>query len=135
MTDYIIQFQQDVTVHQLLGTVPSVRKELIKQLAKVRHAPGDEPNRAQYKATVEDITDEDEPIKKIIKEKIKSGKYDRKGLSYKPVNLEDIMNKTDLKECSDSEGDECPKLEGEIDVASLSLVHSTIVLSGDGKKE
>ena len=44
------------------------------------------------------------------------------------------MNKTDLKECSDSEGDECPKLEGEIDVASLPLARSTTVLSGDGKK-
>ena len=48
--------------------------------------------------------------------------------------MEDIINKTDLKECSDSEGDESPKLEGEIDVASLPLAHSTTVLSGDGKK-
>ena len=68
-----------MTVRQLLGTTPSFRKELIKQLAKVRQTPGDEPNRMQFKATVEDVTDEDEPkkpIKKIIKEKIKSGKYD-----------------------------------------------------------
>ena len=74
------------TVRQLLGTAPSVRKELIKQLVKVRRAPSDEPNRAQYKATVEDVTDEDEPkkpIERIIKEKIKSGKYDRKSSSYK----------------------------------------------------
>ena len=133
----VLNASLDVTVRQLLGTAPSVRKELIKQLAKVRRAPSDEPNRAQYKATVEDVTDEDEPkkpIERIIKEKIESGKYDRKSSSYKRVNLEDIMNKTDLKECSDSEGDECPKLEGEIDVASLPLARSTTVLSGDGKK-
>ena len=133
----VLNASLDVTVHQLLGTAPSVRKELIKQLAKVRRAPSDKPNCVQYKATVEDITDEDEPkkpIKKIIKEKIESGKYDRKGSSYKPVNLEDIMNKTDLKECSDSEGDESSKLEGEIDVAPLLLPRSTTILSGDGKK-
>jgi hypothetical protein len=51
----------DVMVRQLLGTAPTIRKELMKQLAKVRQAPTKESNRAQYKATVEDVTDEDEP--------------------------------------------------------------------------
>ena len=90
----VLNASLDVIVRQLLGTAPSVRKELIKQLVKVRCAPSDEPNRAQYKATVEDVTDEDEPkkpIERIIKEKIESGKYNRKSSSYKLVNLEDII--------------------------------------------
>ena len=51
----------DVTVHQLLGTAPTIRKELMKQLAKVQQAPAKETNHVQYKATVEDVMDEDEP--------------------------------------------------------------------------
>jgi len=85
----ILSASLDVTVRQLLGTAPSVRKELMKQLAKVRRAPSEEPicsqpNRSQYKATVEDVTD-------------------------------------DIIESSNSENDEYPKLEEEIDVATLRL--------------
>ncbi len=92
----------DVTVRQLLGTAPSVRKELMKQLAKVRRAPSEEPirsqpNRSQYKATVEDVTD-------------------------------------DIIESSNSENDEYPKLEEEIDVATLPVARSTTVLSENGRK-
>jgi len=142
----------DVTVRQLLGTAPTIRKELMKQLAKVRQAPTKETNRAQYKATVEDITDEDEPkrhtppkkseipeeeikrISKIIEEKIASGNYEPKNSSYKSVVWEDILNKKGLREHSEGENFECPKLEETIDVATLPLARSTTVLSENGKK-
>ena len=98
----ILSASLDVTVRQLLGTAPSVRKELMKQLAKVRRAPSEEPirsqpNRSQYKATVEDVTD-------------------------------------DIIESSNSENDECPRLEEEIDVATLPVARSTTVLSENGRK-
>ena len=98
----ILSASLDVTVRQLLGTAPSVRKELMKQLAKVRRAPSEEPirsqpNRSQYKATVEDVTD-------------------------------------DIIESSNSENDEYPKLEEEIDVATLPVARSTTVLSENGRK-
>ena len=98
----ILSASLDVTVRQLLGTTPSVRKELMKQLAKVRRAPSEEPirsqpNRSQYKATVEDVTD-------------------------------------DIIESSNSENDEYPKLEEEIDVATLPVARSTTVLSENGRK-
>ena len=50
----------DVTIGQLLGSAPGVRKELLEQLAKVRRAPEEEPKHSQYKATVEDIMEEEE---------------------------------------------------------------------------
>src|SRR6266446_7624463 len=98
----ILSASLDVTVRQLLGTAPSVRKELMKQLAKVRRAPSEEPIcsqpiRSQYKATVEDVTD-------------------------------------DIIESSNSENDECPRLEEEIDVATLPVACSTTVLSENGRK-
>src|SRR6266699_6502217 len=85
----ILSASMDVTVRQLLGTAPSVRKELMKQLARVRCTPSEEPirsqpNHSQYKATVEDVTD-------------------------------------DIIESSNSENDECPRLEEEIDVATLPV--------------
>jgi len=74
----------------------------MKQLTKVRHAPSEEPirlqpNRSQYKATVEDVTD-------------------------------------DIIESSNSENDECPRLEEEIDVATLPVARSTTILSENGRK-
>jgi len=98
----ILSASLDVTVRQLLGTAPSVRKELMKQLAKVQRAPSEEtirsqPNRSQYKATVEDVTD-------------------------------------DIIESSNSENNEYPKLEEEIDVATLPVARSTTVLSENGRK-
>ena len=74
----------------------------MKQLAKVRCTPSEEPicsqpNRSQYKATVEDVTD-------------------------------------DIIESSNSENDEYPKLEEEIDVATLPVARSTTVLSENGRK-
>jgi len=67
----------------------------MKQLAKVQRTPSEEPirsqpNRSQYKATVEDVTD-------------------------------------DIIESSNSENDECPRLEEEIDVATLPVARSTTV--------
>src|SRR6266446_6734310 len=190
----ILSASLDVTVRQLLGTAPSVRKELMKQLAKVQRAPSEEPihsqpSRSQYKATVEDVTDENElkkpdalkkaeteRINKIIKEKIAKGlvpepkassyrdrtwelakqRYNLKldeiskeemteiaelikkkidsgdhlseNSSYRQVNLEDII------ESSNSENDECPRLEEEIDVATLPVARSTTVLSENGRK-
>jgi len=70
MLEEVLNASLDVTVRQLLGTAPSIRKELIKQLAKVQRAPGEEPKRSQYKATVEDVTDEDEPKKPLTLSKV-----------------------------------------------------------------
>ena len=142
----------DVTVHQLLGTAPTIRKELMKQLAKVQQAPAKETNRAQYKVMVEDVMDKDEPkrhtppkkseipveeikhISKISEEKIASGNYELKNSSSKPVVWEDILNKKGLREHSKGENFECPELEEMIDVATLPLACSTTMLSENGKK-
>jgi hypothetical protein len=56
MLEEILSASLDVTVGQLLGSAPSIRKELIKQIAKVRKVP----ERSQFKATVEDVP-ESEP--------------------------------------------------------------------------
>jgi len=60
----VLNASLDVTVRQLLGTAPGIRKELIKHLAKVRRAPDEVPTHSQYKATVEDASDDEEPAKK-----------------------------------------------------------------------
>jgi hypothetical protein len=58
----ILSATLDVTIAQVLGTAPNVRKELVKKLAKVRRTPeenNEDQRRVQFKATVEEI-DEDE---------------------------------------------------------------------------
>lgn len=97
----------DVTIRQLLGTAPGIRKGLIKQIAKVRRAPDDVPTRSQYKATVEDASDDEEPTKPKA-----------------------------LSKAEDSDGEILGLAESEnkeIDVASLPLARSTTVLSENGK--
>jgi hypothetical protein len=73
-------------------------------------------------------------ISKVIEERIASGNYEPKNSSYKPVVLEDILNKKGLREHSEEEDFECPELEETIDVATLPLARSTTVLSENGKK-
>jgi len=65
MIDEILNAPLDVTIGQLLGSAPNVRKELIKQLAKVRKLPGSEPLRALFTAMDEDVPEEgkSEPVK------------------------------------------------------------------------
>jgi KaiC/GvpD/RAD55 family RecA-like ATPase len=50
-------------VQQLLWTAPRIRKELIKQIMKVRRAPDEVLSWSQYKVTVEDASDDDKLIK------------------------------------------------------------------------
>ena len=64
MIEGILNAPLDVTIGQLLGSAPNVRKELIKQLAKVRKLPGSEPLHALFAAMDEDVpkTGKSEPI-------------------------------------------------------------------------
>lgn len=55
MIDEILNAPLDVTIGQLLGSAPNVRKELIKQLAKVRKIPNTEPLRALFTAMDEEV--------------------------------------------------------------------------------
>ena len=150
MLEEVLNASLDVTVRQLLGTAPSIRKELIKQLAKVRRAPGEEPKRSQYKATVEDVTDEDEPKKpltlnkaeieatnKIIQEKLAKGLETLpKNSSYRDRTLE-VANMKYARAMEEEEvldGDMPDSSEKEIDVATLPLAESSTVLTENGKK-
>jgi len=59
----ILKAPLDMTIGQILGASPVVRKELARQIAKVRQVPEKdkvEPKRAQFKATVEDVDEADE---------------------------------------------------------------------------
>ena len=58
----ILKASLNMTIGQVLGVSPGVRKELGKQIAKVRQPPEKEkiePRRAQFKATVEDVSEEE----------------------------------------------------------------------------
>jgi len=149
----VLNASLDVTVRQLLGTAPSIRKELIKQIAKVRRAPDDVPTRSQYKATVEDASDDDEPIRPIkpktpskaeierinikVKEKISKGLNEPKNSSYHDRTEELARIKNILKEELEESDGEIPGLaksgRKEIDVATLPSASSTTVYTKDGR--
>jgi len=150
----VLNASLDVTVRQLLGTAPGIRKELIKHLAKVRRAPDEAPTRAQYKATVEDASDDDEPAKKEtlnqdttdrileeINEKTARGVNEPKNSSYRHNRTEELarvkdLSKIELKESSDSDGEMpglAPSEKKDIDVAMLPSAGSSTVRTRDGK--
>ena len=156
----VLNASLDVTVRQLLGTAPSIRKELIKQIDKVRHAPDDLPTCSQYKATVEDASDDDEPIRPIkpkmpskaeiekvtkeIEEKISKGLNDPKNSSYHHNRTEELARikyplKVELEEFLDGEESdgEIPGLaeseRKDINVAALPSASSTTVHTKDGR--
>jgi len=65
----ILRAPLDMTVGQILGTSPVVRKELGRQIAKVRQIPEKdkiEPKRVQFKAEVEEVENDVEEIELII---------------------------------------------------------------------
>lgn len=65
----ILRAPLDMTVGQILGASPVVRKELGRQIAKVRQMPEKdkiEPKRVQFKATIEEVEDDAEEIEFII---------------------------------------------------------------------
>ena len=65
----ILRAPLDMTIGQILGASPVVRKELGKQIAKVRQVPEKdkiESKRVQFKATVEEVEDDTEEIELII---------------------------------------------------------------------
>ena len=65
----ILRAPLDMTVGQILGASPVVRKELGRQIAKVRQIPEKdkiEPKRVQFKAEVEEVEDDAEEIELII---------------------------------------------------------------------
>jgi len=65
----ILRAPLDMTVGQILGASPGIRKELGRQIAKVRQMPAKdqiEPKQVQFKATIEEIEDEVEEIEFII---------------------------------------------------------------------
>ena len=74
----ILKASLNMTIGQVLGASPAVRKELGKQITKVRQPPDKdktEQKRSQFKATVEDVSEEDEdeeqePEKAKLKERI-----------------------------------------------------------------
>ena len=65
----ILRAPLDMTIGQILGASPVVRKELGKRITKVRQVPEKdkiEPKRVQFKATVEEVTEEPEEIEFIL---------------------------------------------------------------------
>ena len=65
----ILRAPLDMTVGQILGASPVVRKELGRQIAKVRQIPEKdkiEPKRVQFKAEVEEVENDVEEIELII---------------------------------------------------------------------
>jgi hypothetical protein len=153
LLEEILSASLDVTVGQLLGSAPGIRKEMLRQLAKTRRAPGEEPKRAQFKATVEDEAEVEEPkthseeeykaIAHIIKDKIHNYKYEPSTQTYArrwfAVNGQTGSPDT-------SQGDELPRLAEhdevprlvpepvELDVATLPLAECKTLYSEDGKK-
>lgn len=127
----------DVTVRQLLGTAPGVRKELIKQIAKVRRAPEEEPVRAQYEITVENPAEVEELPKIKAPSRNQADQKDRQDRVKELSRIRSLL-KIELKEFleSDSEDEESSNMateEKEIDVASLPSASSTTVRSKNGR--
>ena len=65
----ILKAPLDMTIGQILGTSPVVRKELGRRITKVHQVSEKdkiEPKRVQFKATVEEVTEEPEEIEFIL---------------------------------------------------------------------
>jgi hypothetical protein len=155
LLEEILNASLDVTVGQLLGSAPGIRKEMLKQLAKTRRAPGEEPKCLQFKATIEDEPESDESktyseeeynaMAEIIKEKINGYKYEPSSSSY--VSRHRWFAVKGRTGSSDtSQGDEFPRLTDhdktpklvsepkELDVATLLLPECKMLYSSNGKK-